>query len=48
MFDGLDEQMRHHARQEKTAKERAFEYLAILVISLVVFAGAFFGVRLLE
>ena len=48
MFDGLDEQMKHDAHQEKTARERAFEYAAILVVSIVVFAGLFFGVRLLE
>jgi len=47
MFESLDDQMKHDAKVEKTAKERLIEILAIVVISVAVFAGLFFGVRML-
>ena len=48
MFDSLDDQMKHDRKEEDTPKERVFKYLTIAVLSLVIFAGVFFGVRLLE
>jgi hypothetical protein len=48
MFESLDDQMRSDARGQKTTKERVIEILAIVVLSVVVFAGLFFGVRMLE
>ena len=48
MFDSLDEQMKHDAQEGKTNKERLLEVLAIVVLSVVIFAGLFFGVRMLE
>jgi hypothetical protein len=48
MFESLDDQMKHDAKAQKTARERWLEYTAIAVISLVVFAGLYFGVRMLE
>ncbi len=48
MFDSLDDQMKHDRKAEKTPKEEVIKWLAIAVLSLVVFAGVFFGVRLLE
>ncbi len=48
MFDSLDEQMKHDDRQEKTQKERVLEALAIVVVSIIVFAGLFFGVRMVQ
>ena len=48
MFESLDEQIRHDAREGKSNKERVLEILAIVVLSVVIFAGLFFGVRLLE
>jgi hypothetical protein len=48
MFESLDDQMKHDAKADKTPKERLVEVLAIVVLSVVVFAGLFFGVRLLE
>jgi hypothetical protein len=48
MFDSLDEQMKHDDRAQKSRKEWALEILVILVLSVVFFAGLFFGVRLLE
>jgi hypothetical protein len=48
MFDSLDEQMKQDSRAQKSKKERVLEILAIAVLSVVIFAGLFFGVRLLE
>ena len=48
MFDSLDEQMKHDDRAQKSQKERVLEILAIAVLSVAIFAGLFFGVRLLE
>jgi hypothetical protein len=48
MFDSLSDQIRDDARSQKTTRERVIEYLAIAVLSLLVFAGLFFGVRMLE
>jgi hypothetical protein len=48
MFESLSDQMRDDARGQKTTKERVIEYLAIAVLSLLIFAGLFFGVRMLE
>jgi hypothetical protein len=48
MFESLDDQMKHDAQAEKTTRERWLEYTAIAILSLAIFAGVFFGVRLLE
>ncbi len=48
MFESLDDQMKHDAKAEKTQKERVIEVLAIVVLSVVIFAGLFFGVRMLQ
>jgi hypothetical protein len=48
MFESLDDQMKLDAKAQKTTKERALEVIAIVVLSVVVFAGLFFGVRMLE
>jgi hypothetical protein len=48
MFESLDDQMKHDAKAEKTPKERVIEILAIVVLSVVIFAGLFFGVRMLQ
>jgi hypothetical protein len=48
MFESLDDQMKNDAKSQKTPRERLVEVLAIVVLSVVVFAGLFFGVRLLE
>jgi hypothetical protein len=48
MFESLDDQVKHDAKAEKTARERWLEYTAIAILSLAIFAGVFFGVRLLE
>jgi len=48
MFDSLDDQIKNDTRAQKSTKERVIEYFAIALIAIVVFAGLFFGVRLLE
>jgi len=48
MFDSLDDQMKHDRKAERTLKERVIVPLAIAVLSVLLFAGLFFGVRLLE
>lgn len=48
MFDSLSDQMKEASRGEKTTKERVIEGLAIAVLALTVFAGLFFGIRMLE
>jgi hypothetical protein len=48
MFDSLDEQMKQDDRAQKSKKEWVLEFLAIAVLAVVIFAGLFFGVRLLE
>ena len=48
MFESLDDQMKLDTRAEKTTKERLMQYLAVAVLAIVLFAGLFFGVRLLE
>jgi len=48
MFDSLDEQMKHDARAESTRTERVFVWVAVAVVSVLVFGGLYFGVRMLE
>jgi flagellar biosynthesis/type III secretory pathway M-ring protein FliF/YscJ len=48
MFDSLDEQMKQDDRAQKSRKEWVLEILAIVVLGVVVFAGLFFGIRMLE
>ena len=48
MFESLDEQMKHDDAETSTPKERMLKYLLIGVVSIVLFAGLFMGVRLLD
>lgn len=48
MFDSLDDQMKHDRKAEKTAKERILQYLTVAVLAVVLFAGLYFGLRLME
>lgn len=47
MFDSLSDQIRDDTRGEKTTRERVLEGLVIAVLALAVFAGLFFGIRML-
>jgi hypothetical protein len=48
MFESLDEHIKHDEQMETTPRERWLYRLAVVVIAVVVFAGLFFGVRMLE
>lgn len=48
MFDSLDEQMKHDDQAETTSKERVMRWLMIGVLSVLLFGGLFFGVRMLQ
>jgi len=46
MFESLDEHMKHDADLEVSPRERVIRWVAILIVSLLVFGGLYFGVRL--
>jgi hypothetical protein len=48
MFDSLDEQMKHDAREQKTMKERVAQYVAIVIVAVVVFGGLYYAVSKLS
>ncbi len=48
MFDSLDDQMKHDAKEATSSKERILEWVAIAAVSVAVFAGLYFGVRMLD
>jgi len=48
MFDSLDEQMKHDANLETTRRERVLRWVAVAVVSVLVFGGIYFGVTMLE
>jgi len=48
MFDSLAERMKQDEKLAVNPTERAIRLAAVLVISLVVFGGLYFVVRLLE
>lgn len=48
MFDSLDEQMKHDEELETTPRERWLQRAVVVVVSLILFAGLYMGVRMLE
>jgi hypothetical protein len=48
MFDSLDERIRHDDAMEKSRKERIVEWVAIAVLSVLVFGGLYYAVRMME
>jgi hypothetical protein len=48
MFESLDDQIKRDDQLETTTKERVVRWVAIAVVSVLVFAGVFFSVRMLE
>lgn len=48
MFDSLDEQMKHDDQETTTPKERIMKWALVAVTSVVLFAGLYFGVKMLE
>ena len=47
MFESLDDQMAHDEAAVTTKKERIIRYVTIVVVSLLVFGGLYYGVRML-
>lgn len=48
MFESLDEQMKHDEDLETTPRERWLKYALVAVVSVILFAGLYMGVRMLE
>jgi hypothetical protein len=48
MFDSLDETMKHDLDATTTRTERIVRWVAVAVVSVLVFGGLYFGVRMLE
>lgn len=48
MFESLDEQIKHDLAKQSTKKERALLYVIVGVASVVLFAGLYFGVRMMN
>lgn len=48
MFDSLADRIREDEHKEVKSTERIFFWLALTVISFVVFGGLYYGVRMME
>lgn len=48
MFESLDEQIKHDLDAQSSKKQRMLLYLAVVVASVILFGGLYFGVRLIE
>ncbi len=48
MFESLDEHIKQDDKVETTSRERWLQWLAVLLLTIVVFGGLYFGIRMLE
>jgi hypothetical protein len=48
MFDSLDDKIKHDAVVEISRKERIVKGVAIAVLSVLLFGGLYYAVRLVE
>lgn len=48
MFDSLADKMKEDEAREVSKRERVVRYVTMLVISVVVFGGLYFGVSVLQ
>lgn len=48
MFDSLDDQMKVDAAKETTKGEQAVKWVVVAALSVLVFGGLYFAVRVLE
>lgn len=48
MFDSLADQMKHDEDVQVTKTERYIKWTAVAVLSVVLFGGLYFAIRLLE
>ena len=48
MFESLDETMKHDEQEVTTSRERILRWLAVGLVSVLVFGGIYYTVTLLE
>ena len=48
MFDSLADRIRHDEHEAVNNTERVVRYLLIAVVSVILFGGLYFGIRMLE
>lgn len=48
MFETLDDRMKHDEQETTSSKERMLKWLLVGVVSVILFGGLYFGVRMLE
>lgn len=48
MFDSLSDRIKQDDLQETNTTERILRLIAVIVVSIVLFGGLYFGVRMLE
>jgi hypothetical protein len=48
MFDSLDEQMKKDQDKESTPQQRMLMWVIIVLASILIFGGLYFGVRLIS
>ena len=48
MFDSLADRIREDEHKEVNTTERVIKYVAVLVISVLVFGGLYYGVRMVQ
>ncbi len=48
MFENLDDVMKHDDDAASTKQARLLKWLAIIILSVVVFGGLYLGVRLVQ
>lgn len=48
MFDNLEDRIKHDGEVETSRKERLFRNTLIAVVSIVLFGGLYYAVRMVE
>ncbi len=48
MFDSLDEQMKQDEKREVSLNEKLVRWTIVLISSIILFGGLYYGVRFLE
>jgi hypothetical protein len=48
MFDSLDEQMKKDMNKETSPRQRMLMWVVIVLASILIFGGLYFGVRLIS
>jgi hypothetical protein len=48
MFDALDDQIKQDAAKETTPREQAVKWVVVAALSVLLFSGLYFAVRVLE